>query len=661
MLLDGEGVDRADLRQRASHAAQLRVQRLVVERGQLGDQLLAGRAGSWGGASAGSSPSASGGAGLRQRVQGELALAGQRRQRLLVAGRLDRCGLRRRAPAPPAAPASASLALQGDQRRARSRSRSASRRAARLGGRLVRPRAPRPAAASSSARSTRQALVGDALRRDGRLRLHLARGLDRAAALCSELPVLDLAERPPGRRSRPRARGRAPGWLPARRSRRRRPPRRPGSVSAASGEISASSSAPGSAACDGGQLLHDARFGRLGSLGRELRRLQRGRRRALVAARPLRGSRRASSRRRPASVTAAIARAASRRCGRLLLRRSPPAPGRARGGVRDAARPPIRSTLRDRGARAGRAQSAMSPAGVTASQPARQAAPAAKQRLDVRQHGGPAEQDGQLGRRRSTRPASDLRRWRPARPRERRRWASRRRGCRRPAGEPIRARRPAARPARRPARAGPARARRRRWPRPPATPRRGASIPSSSARQPAAVRMEPSRPRPRPAPGGRRARRAWRPPSLPAPTRGGAPRRPRLGLDDRSQGRFVGRRALGVRRFARRWIAAARSDGNDSCGRGRLPPGLLQLLLELLAPGERPRRPLLASRGIGDAQSGSVAGLARRSSAASSGQVQLGQRAGGGLPCRPPQPRCRHRARQGVIGAWRGLRQTNRS
>ncbi len=283
---------------------------VVVERRQLGHQLLAGRDGL-----AGRrlrrflAVGLRDGTGLRQRVEGELALPRQRRQGLLMPGRLDGCGLRLafqlaqpglppppRAPGPPAPPASDPV-RRPPAPRASAAAWSASRR--------------RAAAASSSARSTVSRSWRDALRRDGGLRLHLARGLDRAAA---------LPRRAGGPRSRraaawavvqaSRARSRSsvaaaaalaqrghlglPGWStrhPAR-------PPHPASAAGSAAWMAASSS-----------TMRDS--ARPGSLRRELRGLQIGRRRALVALARFAARVARPPAVRPASVTAAIARAAS--------------------------------------------------------------------------------------------------------------------------------------------------------------------------------------------------------------------------------------------------------------------------------------------------------------------------------------------------------------
>ena len=94
MLLDREGVDRADLCQRTPHAAQLGLEGLVVERLDLVGGRLRGRLD------------------LRQALERELALAQQCGERLVAARCLDRGRLRRALELAQAGAAAALLALE---------------------------------------------------------------------------------------------------------------------------------------------------------------------------------------------------------------------------------------------------------------------------------------------------------------------------------------------------------------------------------------------------------------------------------------------------------------------------------------------------------------------------------------------------------------------
>ena len=319
MLLDRERVHRADLRQRPSHAPQLAIQRVVVECGQLGHQLVAGRDGFAGRRLVSPRPRPPRRAPAAATSRARAPAPAPAPPGLLMPRRLDGSGLRLafqvaqpggipapRAPAPPAPPAS------GRVRRLRRRAASAAAWSA--------SRAHASTATSSSARSavesfaTRRCCVGD-----GGLRLHPACGLHRAAARRAELAVLDLAGGclcggPRLSSAVALVRGCRPtlaqrGHLAFQRG--QRGPRR-GVASVIGGRLGAS---------DGGQLLSDARFGGPRSFRREFGGFQIGRRRRVRRARSPRGC---------AARPPACAPPRSRRPWRgRLPRRRRPAPGRS--------------------------------------------------------------------------------------------------------------------------------------------------------------------------------------------------------------------------------------------------------------------------------------------------------------------------------------------
>ena len=654
VLLDGERVDRADLRQRPSHAPQLTVQRVVVERGQLGHQLVARRDGSRGGASAGPRRSTAGPAAAanRGRAPAPEPCAARALLDAADASMAAACASRssvaqlRRLP---------HLALQRLQQLARSRSRSASAAPRASRGCLVRLTSRGSGRLQLAHARRAESFARGLLRRDGGLRLHPARGL--APRGCARRRA-DGPRSASGRLCAGQAARRAVALV---RGCRPTPVAQRGHLALQRGQRGAAArrrrvaSAAGSAPAMAGQLISDARLGGPRSFASRARR---------PPDRPPRRARRARSPRgcaarppasRPASVTAAMARAASAAGGGLLLRRSPPAPDRARGGVRDccAAADPFDSAAR--GARADRAsrpchRRRSPPASRRAAGATRQAA--SRRPAAMRSSGtGPA-----LDPHRSIRPTSGRRRRPPAHPRVRRRLVPRPRDLRRPAAAPIHAPRPAARPARSSCHS------RACSSSPPTTASiaghasSGASIPSSRARQPAAARMEPSRPRP--------SARSWSASSSPrmAPAfsassdaRRRAASAVGCGLHDRGQGSFV--RPYGwppppqsrwTRLYAATAVtpapsAASRRTSSSSCSSCSRRASVRADCSSRRATSAM-RRP---ARWRASARRSSAAIRARSSSASASAaacQARFGRRSG------------RDRARQGVIGTRRGLR-----